>query len=188
MGLVALSGAAVTPAFAPLLPPGTTVAYLQATGLSMPRIENRRASALPQLLADRFGWPEMAAAVARAYHALPPADRERCAIFGQDYGQAAHRPVRPAPRAPKALSGHLTYWYWGPRGFTGEVMLVMGDERENLEGALRGSRSGWRGRPPPRHGVAALHAAPVPRAARLDARAALAAPEGVGLSRGAGTS
>lgn len=133
VGVVALTGAALAPAFAPVLPPETTVAYLQATGISMPRIEHRRASALPQLLADRMGWQEMAEAVVRAYRALPAEDQRRCAIFGQDYGQAGAIDLYgPRLGLPKALSGHLTYWYWGPRGYTGEVMLVMGDSREEL--------------------------------------------------------
>ena len=34
---------------------------------------------------------------------------------------------------PKAISGHLTYFLWGPRGYTGEVMIVMDDNRETLE-------------------------------------------------------
>ncbi len=124
----------LVPLFHPVLPPRAYIAYSGALGVGMPRIEHRRASALPQLFADRFGWPEMAAAVAKAYHALPPEDQRRCAIFGQDYGQAgAIDHFGPALGLPKAISGHLTYWLWGPRGYTGEVMLVMGDRRENLE-------------------------------------------------------
>jgi hypothetical protein len=128
------AGVLVVPLFRPVLPPEAYIRYSGALGMGMPRIEHRRASALPQLFADRFGWPEMAQAVARAYHALSPEDQRRCAIFGQDYGQAgAIDHYGPALGLPKALSGHLTYWYWGPRGYTGEVMLVMGDRRSRLE-------------------------------------------------------
>jgi hypothetical protein len=127
-------GLLLAPLFRPVLPPERYVAYARTLGMHMPRLEHRRASALPQLFADRFGWPEMARTVARAYHALPPEDQARCAIFGQDYGQAgAIDHFGPALGLPKALSGHLTYWYWGPRGYTGEVMLVMGDRRTHLE-------------------------------------------------------
>ena len=67
------------------------------------------------------------------YNALPPADRAKAAIFGQDYGQAgAVDFYGPKLGLPKAISGHLTYWYWGPRGYTGEVAIVLGDTREAL--------------------------------------------------------
>ncbi len=129
-----ITGALVAPIGLPVLSPETYVRYTKVVGFSQPRIENRRASALPQLFADRFGWPEMAQAVAAAYHAIPAPERERTAIFGQDYGQAgAIDFYGPKLGLPKAISGHLTYWYWGPRGYTGEIMLVMGDRREVLD-------------------------------------------------------
>ena len=131
---VALAAALLAPLAMPLLPPMTYLRYTAAIHLDQPRIEHRKASALPQLFADRFGWPEMAQAVAKAYFALPPDERARCAIFGNDYGQAgAIDFYGPALGLPKAISGHLSYWYWGPRSYTGDVMLVMGDRRDVLE-------------------------------------------------------
>ncbi len=134
VGLIVMTGALLAPITLPALPPEIYVRYTRTIGLSQPRIENRRASALPQLFADRFGWPEMAQAVAVAYQAIPAPEREKAAIFGQDYGQAgAIDFYGPRLGLPKALSGHLTYWYWGPRGYTGDILLVMGDRREVLE-------------------------------------------------------
>ncbi len=132
--LVVVTGAVIAPLATPILPPESYVRYTRAIHVEQPRIEHRRASALPQLFADRFGWPEMAAAVARVYLSLPPEERAKAAIFGQDYGQAgAIDFYGPALGLPKAISGHLTYWYWGPRGYTGEVAIVMGDTRAVLE-------------------------------------------------------
>ncbi len=133
--LLAVSGAALAPLFTPLLPPETLIRYSEATGMSQPRIENHRLGPLPQLMADRYGWQEMAAEVARVYHALPPEDRARAAIFGQNYGQAgAIDRFGPAMGLPKAVSGHVSYYLWGPRDYTGEVMIVLDDDRETLEG------------------------------------------------------
>jgi len=133
-GVLAVSGAVLAPIFLPLLPPETLIRYSQALGISQPRIETHRMGPLPQLMADRFGWPEMAQEVARIYHALPPADQAKAAIFGQNYGQAgAIDHFGPALGLPKAISGHLTYYLWGPRGYTGEVMIVLDDNRETLE-------------------------------------------------------
>jgi 4-amino-4-deoxy-L-arabinose transferase-like glycosyltransferase len=131
---VAVSGLALAPMFLPCLPPQALIRYGQLTGIQQPRIENHELGPLPQLFADRFGWPEMAAEVARVYHTLPAEDRQLAAIFGQNYGQAGAIDLYgPQLGLPKALSGHLTYWHWGPRGATGEVVIVLDDERENLE-------------------------------------------------------
>lgn len=34
---------------------------------------------------------------------------------------------------PKAISGHNNYWLWGPRDYTGEVVMVIGGNQEDLE-------------------------------------------------------
>jgi len=132
--LLVFSGAALAPAFLPCLPPQTFIRYSHLTGINEPRIEHHRMGPLPQLLADRFGWPEMAAEVARIYHTLPAEDRAKAAIFAQNYGQAGAIDLYgPKLGLPPALSGHLTYWYWGPRGYTGKVVIVMDGNREKLE-------------------------------------------------------
>jgi hypothetical protein len=136
--LLALSGAVLAPLFTPLLPPETLIRYSRAIGMSQPRIENHLLGPLPQLMADRFGWKEMAEEVARIYRSLPPADRARAAIFGQNYGQAGAIDLfGPALGLPPAISGHLTYYLWGPRGYTGDVMIVLDDERPTLERLFR---------------------------------------------------
>ncbi|HVR10588.1 MAG TPA: glycosyltransferase family 39 protein [Thermoanaerobaculia bacterium] len=135
---LALSGALLAPLFAPLLPPAALIRYSQATGMSQPRIETHRLGPLPQLMADRFGWQEMAEEVARIYRTLPAADRAKVAIFGQNYGQAGAIDLfGPALGLPPAISGHLSYYLWGPRGYTGEVMIVLDDNRETLERLFR---------------------------------------------------
>lgn len=135
-GTVAIlaTGLLLAPMTLPMLPPETYIRYVQLTGLDQPRIENHELGPLPQLFADRFGWKEMASVVATAYHSLPPDERAVAAIFGQNYGQAGAIDLYgPALGLPKAISGHLTYWYWGPRDYRGEVVIVMDDDRETLE-------------------------------------------------------
>jgi hypothetical protein len=143
--VLALAGAVMAPLFTPLLPPDTLVRYSEAIGMAPPRLENHRLGPLPQLMADRFGWPEMAQAVARVYNALPPADRARAAIFGQNYGQAgAIDRYGPALGLPPAISGHVSYFYWGPRGYTGDVMIVLDDDKETLQKLFRSVEYGGR--------------------------------------------
>jgi hypothetical protein len=34
---------------------------------------------------------------------------------------------------PPSIGGHQNYFLWGPRGYTGESMIVLDDRKENLE-------------------------------------------------------
>ncbi len=130
-GAIAVEAALLAPTLLPILPPDLYFAYTRTLHIAQPRLENRATNGMPQLFADRFGWPEMAEAVARAYWTLPAEERERTGIFANDYGQGgAIDCYRPRYGLPKAIGGHLTYWYWGPRGYTGESLLVLGDTRE----------------------------------------------------------
>lgn len=134
VAVVVLSGAVLAPLATPILPPETYIRYAHAIHLDQPRIEHRRTSALPQLFADRFGWPEMVATVAKVYESLPDEERAKCAIFGNDYGQAgAIDFFGPKFGLPKAIGGHVSYWAWGPRDYTGECMVVLGDDRRGVE-------------------------------------------------------
>jgi hypothetical protein len=133
--LAVLAGCAVLWPFAmPVMPVEVFIAYEEALQLEPPRTETMRLDRLPQQYADMFGWPEMAAEVARVYGTIPPAQREGCAIFAQDYGQAgAIDYFGRRYGLPPALSGHQNYWLWGPRGYTGNCLIVIGDHRERLE-------------------------------------------------------
>ncbi|HSR58014.1 MAG TPA: glycosyltransferase family 39 protein, partial [Candidatus Binataceae bacterium] len=111
--LLAVTGVMIALNTLPLLPPETYISYTHLIGISQPKFENRQASELPQLLADRFGWPEMAAAVAQVYDGLPADVRARTAIFGSNYGEAgAIDFYGPKLGLPHAISGHDNYWYW----------------------------------------------------------------------------
>ena len=130
----AVAGAITALNVLPLLPPRAYIAYTRFMGFSEPKFENRQASDLPQFLADRFGWPEMVAATAKVYDDLPSEQKARTAIFGSNYGEAgAVDFYGPALGLPKAISGHVNYWYWGPRNYTGESIIVLGAPRERLE-------------------------------------------------------
>ncbi|MGC2244023.1 MAG: glycosyltransferase family 39 protein, partial [Candidatus Aquilonibacter sp.] len=60
---------------------------------------------IPQQLADEFGWRDVARAVEGVYASLPPADRQRAAIFGSNYGEAAAVDVY-GHDLPPAISGN----------------------------------------------------------------------------------
>lgn len=117
--------AIVAPTTMPILPPERLPGYMRAIHFEPPRAETSHTAALPQILADQFGWPEMVEQVARVYQQLPPADRAKAAIFAQDYGQAgAVDFFGPRFGLPHAISGHQNYFLWGPGSYNGDVIIV----------------------------------------------------------------
>ena len=133
-GLMLVLAAVLAPFAVPVLSVETYIRYSEALHFAPPRIENNHLGPLPQLYADQFGWDEMAATVGRAFNNLPPEVRAKTAIFGQNYGQAgAIDFFGPKYGLPKAISGHKTYFLWGPRGYSGDSMIVLGDRQEVLE-------------------------------------------------------
>ena len=131
--LIVVLGAILAPLVVPILPVETYIRYAKALHLQQPAIENHRLGPLPQIYADQFGWDEMAATVGRAYNSLPPDVRAKTGIFGQDYGQAGAIDFFGSKYGlPKAISAHQNYFYWGPRGYTGESMIILDDTPETL--------------------------------------------------------
>jgi len=135
IAVLMIAGGAVAAPFAKgVLPIETFVEYADALGMTPGTDEHQQLGRLPQFYADMHGWRELAGHVAEVYHALPPADQPKACIFGQDYGQAGAIDVfGPALGLPHAISGHNSYFLWGPRGCTGEVLIVIDDDRETLE-------------------------------------------------------
>jgi len=132
--LMVLTGAVFAPLAVPVLPPETYIVYTKALHLEPPRIETYKLGPLPQLYADQFGWEEMTATIARVYNSLPTNVRRQTAIFGQNYGQAGAIDLfGPKYGLPPAISGHQSYFLWGPRDYTGKSMIVMDDRQHSLE-------------------------------------------------------
>jgi hypothetical protein len=132
--LLLIAGVVLSPMAIPVLSPEAYIHYTEILGIKQPRIEMHRLGPLPQLFADQFGWEEMTAVVAKVYNALPPEVRADTAIFGQNYGQAGAIDLfGPKYGLPPAISGHQSYFLWGPRNYTGASMIVMAGEPADLE-------------------------------------------------------
>jgi hypothetical protein len=133
--LLLASAALPAPLVVPIFSPDHFLAYLKYLPIKPPVMEHGHERApLPQWYADQFGWQEIVDETAKAYNKLSPEERPGCAIFGQDYGQAgAIDFLGRRYGLPPALSGHQTYWLWGPRGYSGNCLIVLDDTRERLE-------------------------------------------------------
>jgi 4-amino-4-deoxy-L-arabinose transferase-like glycosyltransferase len=130
---VLVMGSLAAPFWVPILPAPTFLAYMKARHAEPTTIENWKKGVMPQFYADMFGWEEMTAVVAKAYNALPPEERARTAIFGGNFGQAGAIDLfGPKYGLPAAIGTHQNYWYWGPRNYAGDSVIVMGARREEV--------------------------------------------------------
>ncbi len=136
--VIVLFGVIGAPFALPILPVATFAAYQARLGVAPKPLERSPVGQLPQLFADMFGWPDLAALVGRAYQSLPPADQARAVFFANNYGEAAAIDVLGAPwHLPPAISAHNNYFLWGPRGHDGSVLIRLGGTREQLLLAYR---------------------------------------------------
>jgi Dolichyl-phosphate-mannose-protein mannosyltransferase len=129
MVVLVLFTAVLAPIFAPILPVEGYIRYQKKLGIEPAKAENQENGVLPQYFADEFGWEDMVVEVARIYHSLPPDERARTAIFANSYGQAgAIDYFGPKYGLPKAICKHQSYWLWGPRDYTGDIVIVLGSD------------------------------------------------------------
>jgi len=133
--LIVASGVWLAPVVMPVLTVEHFISYVAKLPFEVPRSEHSHMRAvLPQHFADQFGWEEIVAAVNQAYSRLSPEERAGCGIFAQNYGQAGAIDLFGRRYGlPPALSGHQTYFLWGPRGYSGNCLIVVDDSRESLE-------------------------------------------------------
>ena len=140
--LLILTGLIILPLASPVLRPATWVSYTKALHLQPGKTETDAIGPLPQFYADRFGWQQEADIVVKTFRSLSPEDQKQVCLFGSNYGEAgaidflAHREE---PRLPPAISGHNTYWIWGPHGCTGHILIsVVGGSPAELQQIYNG--------------------------------------------------
>jgi hypothetical protein len=135
IAILLATGVHLAPVVVPVLSPDGFLAYTKYLPFKLPVMEHSHArAALPQWYSDQFGWGEIVAETAVAWNRLSPEERSDCGIFAQDYGQAgAIDFLGRRYGLPPSLSGHQTWFLWGPRGYSGNCMIVLDDRKERLE-------------------------------------------------------
>ena len=122
-------GALLVPISCPIFSPENYLGYQAALHIEPVVAERQNNGPLPQYFADEFGWENMVQQVARVYNSLSPEDRARTAIFCNSWGEAAAIDFFGASYGlPRAISYHNNYWYWGPRDYTGDIVIVLGSD------------------------------------------------------------
>ncbi len=113
--IIVLASLPLIPMMTWMLPPERLLAYQTALGFKPAKSEVNHESLLPQVIADQFGWPEMAQEVAGVYNSLSAEDRANTGIWAGNYGEAgAINMFGPPYGLPRAYSRHQNHWYWGP--------------------------------------------------------------------------
>ena len=144
LALVVLVALPMIPFALPVLPVNLYLRYQTALGVRASTEERKEVGPLPQHYADMFGWPELAAEVAKAAAQLTPEERAHAVVFGQNYGEAAAIDVLGKKLGlPRAVSGHNNYALWGPGDWDGQAMIIIGgDPADNAQFFERVERVG----------------------------------------------
>ena len=137
VAVLVLGGAFVAPLVVPLLPVETLIAYQRSLGLQAKPAEKQTLGPLPQHFADRFGWEELAEAVASVYESLPENERRAATILAANYGEAgALRYHGRRYGLPAAVSQHNNFYLWGPGPGSGAVVITVGIPIEDVQDAF----------------------------------------------------
>src|SRR5271156_6625578 len=133
--LLIVAGLVTLPFGAPILPVDTFLRYSTLLPYAdSVKTERDATTELPQLYADMFGWENMATQIANVYRALPQSERAGCAILAGNYGEAgAIDHYGPALGLPAAISGHNSYYFWGPRTYSGSCVILFGERADELK-------------------------------------------------------
>ena len=132
--VLAAGGLATAPLAMPVLPVGAYVTYAAALHQAPTTEEKKDLADLPQFYADRFGWEELVSAVSSAFASLTPDERRVAGIITSNYGEAGAIDVLGRQFGlPYAISGHNNYWFWGPDGATGDVLIALTPSRTRLD-------------------------------------------------------
>jgi hypothetical protein len=115
VGALCLSGLVIMPLATPTLTLDAFAQYQHLFDSRSLKMERHPSGRVPQNFADQLGWNSLVQALALAYEHVPRDERTHAAIMTENYGQAgAVDFLGPAYGLPHAISGHNSYYLWGP--------------------------------------------------------------------------
>jgi hypothetical protein len=118
---------AVLPISMPLLPPDSFEELQSRFGIPDDDDE------LPAHFLYRVGWPELAEAVGEVHASLAPAEREVAGLLATGFPEAGALDYYGPPLGlPQVVGTQNNYWLWGPRGTTGQVMIIVAPQGHRI--------------------------------------------------------
>ncbi|HET6273760.1 MAG TPA: glycosyltransferase family 39 protein [Bacteroidota bacterium] len=119
-------GVFIIPLTLDILPVESFVRYQSMLGMTPSSNEGHKLTNLPQFFADRFGWEHMAKVTAQVYASLPDSDKQKCLIYGRNYGEAGAIDYFGREFGlPPAISQHNSYWYWSLEHLKQDATLIV---------------------------------------------------------------
>ncbi len=124
-----VGGAALVPFALPVLPLATADRWIERlVGFAIESPVD-----LTLELHDEYGWREQARSLAHVRETLAAEERATFGILAWNYGEAAALNIfGPAYGLPRAVSGNMSYFLWGP-GEESQTVLALGFPRRELE-------------------------------------------------------
>ncbi|MCC6694191.1 MAG: glycosyltransferase family 39 protein [Candidatus Hydrogenedentes bacterium] len=136
---LAVTGATFAPVALPIFSIGATDRYISA--LTFGKLDN--VYELTGDLHGQFGWPERVEAIAQVYNRLTPEEKSSAIIFTAGYGIAgAVDYLGESYGLPKAYSGAMTYYLWGPPPPATRIVIAAGIDKESLAQAFANVEDG----------------------------------------------
>lgn len=130
VGALGLGGVVFAPVALPILDIETTDRYINT--LSFGALGN--VYEITGDLHGQFGWQQRIETVAKAYQSLPLEEREHAVIFAPSYGLAGMVDYLGKDYGlPNAISGHMTYYFWGPGTGPFDTVIALNMRPESLE-------------------------------------------------------
>lgn len=130
--ILLMATTALLPLVLPILPVKGFISYSKKMGIEPSSNEGKVLAQLPQFYADMFGWEEKANDVAAVFNTLTNEEKEKCAIFSTNYGRCGAIDFYGEQLGlPKSIGNHNNYFLWGPREYTGELMMILGGDLED---------------------------------------------------------
>jgi hypothetical protein len=125
----------ILPMSLPILKPDRYIRFMHKIGMeNSQRWEEGDYHELPQDYADMIGWEELTQIVYDAYQGLTPAEKERCTIFANNYGEAgAINFYGKKLGLPPAISFNDSYLYWAPDSISGDILIKAGESDDMVE-------------------------------------------------------
>lgn len=81
-----------------------------------------------------LGWEEIAEEVSKVYHSPALSDRSDVAILSWDYGySSAIDFFGKNYNLPKVISGAHAFYFWGPRNYSGNIVISVGGDFDYLK-------------------------------------------------------
>ena len=131
--VLVLAGVATLPMGLPVLPARTFIDYEKMSGFRMTMGNAECTDRLPGYYGTMFGRKELATVMNAVFTTMPPEERGRYGIYCETAVQAASLDFYGKDHnLPAAVSGDRQYWYRGPGGYTGDRLVVVGVNEEDL--------------------------------------------------------